>query len=122
MTAGRAAAPIGPDLDGDAGVEGHVAELVSVGEQRLHTKHVLLSGCYHPQMSFARTFAQQFGIAPQGLSAFAVSTKIDQVLADLSTGVDVINATGIVMRLQYEGRFAQDLQQNSVNLKGSVPF
>ena len=62
------------------------------------------------------------GIAPQGLSAFAVSTKIDQVLADLSTGVDVINATGIVMRLQYEGRFAQDLQQNSVNLKGSVPF
>ena len=60
--------------------------------------------------------------APLGISPFAINTKVNEVLADVSTGVDVINAAGVVMRLQYDGRFAQDLQQNSVGLKGSVPF
>ena len=37
------------DLDGDAGVEGHVTELVPVREQRLHPQHVLLgSGVAEP--------------------------------------------------------------------------
>jgi hypothetical protein len=60
--------------------------------------------------------------APQGVSAFIISTKVNEVIADVSTGVDVIQGSGVVMRLQYDGRFAQDLQQNSVSLKGSVPF
>lgn len=60
--------------------------------------------------------------APQGIGPFTINTKLDQVLADVSTGLDVINASGIVMRLQYDGRFAQETQQNSVSLKGSVPF
>ena len=37
-------APRGENLDGDAGIEGHVAELLPVGEQRLHAQHVLLRG------------------------------------------------------------------------------
>jgi outer membrane autotransporter protein len=60
--------------------------------------------------------------APQGISPFTISTKLNEVIADVSTGVDVIQASGVVMRLQYDGRFAQDLQQNSVSVKGSVPF
>ena len=60
--------------------------------------------------------------APQGISPFAINTKVNQVLADVSTGVDVINTSGAVLRIQYDGRFAQDTQQNSVSLKGSVPF
>jgi hypothetical protein len=60
--------------------------------------------------------------APQGVSPFTINTKLDQVLADVSAGVDVINTAGAVMRIQYDGRFAQDTQQNSVSLKGSVPF
>jgi hypothetical protein len=47
---------------------------------------------------------------------------VNDVIADVSTGVDVIQASGVVMRLQYDGRFAQDLQQNSVSVKGSMPF
>jgi hypothetical protein len=33
----------------------------------------------------------------------------------------VINASGAVLRVQYDGKFAQDTQLNSVSLKGSVP-
>ena len=29
---------------------------------------------------------------------------------------------GAVLRVQYDGKFAQVTQQNSVSLKGSVPF
>jgi len=70
--------------------------------------------------SFA--FRRRLPRCPTGCLTFAISTKVNEVLADVSTGVDVINARNIVMRLQYDGRFAQDLQQNSVSLKGSVPF
>lgn len=70
--------------------------------------------------SFA--LSASFADAPQGVSPFSVSTKFDRVLADVSAGVDVINTGGAVMRLQYDGRFGQDTQQNSVSLKGSVPF
>jgi hypothetical protein len=34
----------------------------------------------------------------------------------------VIEVSGVVIRLRYDGRFAQDLQQSSVSAKGSVPF
>ena len=60
--------------------------------------------------------------APQGISPFTISTKIDQVLADVGAGIDVINAAGVVMRVQYDGRFGENTQQNGVSLKGSVPF
>ena len=60
--------------------------------------------------------------APQGVSPFTIRTKLDQVLADVGAGVDVINTAGAVLRVQYDGKFAQDTQQNSVSLKGSVPF
>ncbi len=70
--------------------------------------------------SFA--LSASFADAPQGVSPFSISTKFDRVLADLSAGVDVINTAGAVMRLQYDGRFGQETQQNSISLKGSVPF
>ena len=60
--------------------------------------------------------------APQGISPFTIKTKLDQVLADVGAGVDVINTAGAVLRVQYDGKFAQNTQQNSVSLKGSVPF
>ena len=52
----------------------------------------------------------------------AIATRFDQTLAELSAGVDVINATGAVLRLQYDGRFGENTQQNSVSVKGSAPF
>ena len=60
--------------------------------------------------------------APQGVSPFTIRTKLDQVLADVGAGVDIINTAGAVLRIQYDGKFAQVTQQNSVSLKGSAPF
>jgi outer membrane autotransporter protein len=60
--------------------------------------------------------------APAGISPFVVSTKVDEVLADVGAGVDVIHAAGVVIRVQYDGRFGENTQQNSVGLKGSVAF
>jgi hypothetical protein len=47
---------------------------------------------------------------------------VDDVLADVAAGIDVINAKGAVLRLQYDGRFGEETQQNSASIKGSVPF
>ena len=59
---------------------------------------------------------------PDGTSSFTINSKLDDVTADVGAGVDVINAAGSVMRVQYDGRFAPNTSQNSVSLKGSVPF
>ncbi len=63
-----------------------------------------------------------FAAAPAGIGAFTINTAVDDVLADVAAGIDVINAKGAVLRLQYDGRFGEETQQNSASIKGSVPF
>ena len=62
-----------------------------------------------------------FAAAP-GAPGFQIVTDVDDVLFDISAGVDVIGVDGAVLRAQYDGRFGSTLSQNSVSLKGSVPF
>ena len=62
----------------------------------------------------------EFAAAPVGF--FKTKTALDEVLADLSAGVEVITRDGSAIRLQYDGRFGSDTQQNSASVKGSVPF
>jgi len=64
--------------------------------------------------------AGAFAVTPA--VTFATDTALDEVLADVSAGMDLINANGAVLRLQYDGRFGEDTQQSSASLKGSVPF
>ncbi|WP_171946426.1 autotransporter outer membrane beta-barrel domain-containing protein [Hyphomicrobium sp. CS1GBMeth3] len=66
--------------------------------------------------------AASFATAPAGVGPFTIATALDDVLADVSAGVDLINAGGAVLRVQYDGRFGEDTAQNSASLKGSVPF
>jgi uncharacterized protein with beta-barrel porin domain len=63
-----------------------------------------------------------FAAAPAGVGQFTINTAVDDVLADVAAGVDVINTSGAVLRLQYDGRFGEETQQNSASIKGSVPF
>ena len=63
-----------------------------------------------------------FAAAPAGVGAFTINTAVDDVLADVAAGIDVINTSGAVLRLQYDGRFGDETQQNSASIKGSVPF
>jgi outer membrane autotransporter protein len=62
-----------------------------------------------------------FADAPD-VSPFTVATKLDTVLADLSAGIDVINNGGAVLRLQYDGHYAEDTQISSIAIKASAPF
>ncbi|AHB48469.1 hypothetical protein W911_08780 [Hyphomicrobium nitrativorans NL23] len=62
-----------------------------------------------------------FAAAP-GVPGFQIVTEVDDVLFDISAGVDVIGADGAVLRAQYDGSFGSTSSQNSVSLKGSVPF
>lgn len=63
-----------------------------------------------------------FAAVPAAIPGFETVTKMDDVLLDVSAGVDVIDTAGVAMRVQYDGRFGSDTSQNSVSLKGSVPF
>lgn len=63
-----------------------------------------------------------FAGAPLGVPGFHIVTDVDDVLFDISAGVDVIGVDGAVLKVQYDGRFGSTLSQNSVSLKGSVPF
>jgi hypothetical protein len=51
-----------------------------------------------------------------------MTSTVDDVLADVRAGVDVINVSRAALRLQYDGRFAENTHQNGVGLKGSLPF
>lgn len=63
-----------------------------------------------------------FAGAPAGTDPFVIVTGLDDVLGDVSAGFDVINREGAALRLQYDGRFADETRQNSASIKGSVPF
>lgn len=63
-----------------------------------------------------------FAGAAGGVPGFEIVTDVDDVLFDVSAGVDVIASEGAVLRAQYDGSFGSSLSRNSVSLKGSVPF
>ena len=63
-----------------------------------------------------------FAGAAGGVPGFQIATDVDDVLFDISAGVDVIAGDGAVLRAQYDGSFGSGLSRNSVSLKGSVPF
>jgi outer membrane autotransporter protein len=63
-----------------------------------------------------------FADGPAGTNPFTITTALDDVLADVSAGFDLINSQGAALRLQYDGRFGEETAQNSASIKGSVPF
>lgn len=63
-----------------------------------------------------------FAAAAPGVAPFVINSKFDKVLADATAGVDLIAATGTVMRFQYDGQFGESIRQSSVSIKGSVRF
>lgn len=71
------------------------------------TSHFVITG----------SFVEAPGIAP-----FSINSKFDQVMADVSAGVDVINKAGATLKVQYDGRFGETMQQNAVSLKASATY
>lgn len=63
-----------------------------------------------------------FAAAGPGNAGFTINTALDEVLADVSAGFDIINTDGAVLRLQYDGRFGEETSQNGASVRGSIPF
>ena len=63
-----------------------------------------------------------FADAPAAIAPFSITTSVDKVVADLAAGIDLIGSEGMVLRLQYDGRFGEDTEQHSGTAKLSVPF
>ncbi|HML28233.1 MAG TPA: autotransporter outer membrane beta-barrel domain-containing protein, partial [Hyphomicrobium sp.] len=56
------------------------------------------------------------------VAGFATATKIDTLFADVKAGVDLINAHGATLGLQYDGHYAADTSLSSISVKGSARF
>ena len=63
-----------------------------------------------------------FADAGAGIAPFAITTEIDDVVADVGAGVDFISTSGTVLRLQYDGQFGDLSTQHGGTAKVSVPF
>jgi hypothetical protein len=59
---------------------------------------------------------------PPGIEPFSVAKEIDPLMADVGAGLEFIGAGGATLRLDYSGRFSQDLEEHGLGLKASLPF
>lgn len=60
--------------------------------------------------------------APAGVSPFTVSSDFDGAYLDLGAGVDVLNVSGVDIKLNYEGRMAKDSAIHAGGLKLGVQY
>lgn len=60
--------------------------------------------------------------APAGTGAFDTSLPIDDVVARVGAGLQVMKAGRVDFRLQYDGQFSEHVRSNSATLKVSMPF
>jgi len=60
--------------------------------------------------------------APAGVSSFTTSGRLDNSIADLSAGVNVLMQDGYSVRLSYTGRFSDRVTDHGGMVKFSLPF
>ena len=63
-----------------------------------------------------------FAGTPKGVAPFLIRTGIDDVVADVSAGVEVLDVRGASVKLFYDGRFGDTIQENAAGAKATVPF
>ncbi len=68
------------------------------------------------------TTSASFGGAPAGIAPFTITSRIDDVVADIGAGVDFITPGDTVLRLQYDGQYGEMTRQHAGSAKLSVAF
>ena len=63
-----------------------------------------------------------FAGTPGGVGPFRIRTETDDVVADVSAGVDVIATDGATLKLFYDGRFGDLVEEHSAGAKTSLVF
>jgi outer membrane autotransporter protein len=60
--------------------------------------------------------------APGAVGPFRIATATDDVIGNVGAGIDVIGSRGASLRLYYEGRFGDTVEQHGGGLKATLPF
>jgi uncharacterized protein with beta-barrel porin domain len=68
------------------------------------------------------TLTASFAGTPKGVAPFRIRTGIDDVVANVSAGVEVLGVRSASVKLFYDGRFGDTIQENAVGAKAAVPF
>ncbi|TSD90205.1 autotransporter outer membrane beta-barrel domain-containing protein [Mycobacterium sp. KBS0706] len=68
------------------------------------------------------TAKARFAGAPSGTGSFDTSLPIDDVVARIGAGVQVLTAAGVDFRFQYDGEFSDRTSSNAGSLKAILPF
>jgi hypothetical protein len=68
------------------------------------------------------TAKARFTGAPSGTGSFDTSLPIDDVVARIGAGVQVLTAAGVDFRFQYDGEFSDRTSSNAGSLRAIMPF
>ena len=68
------------------------------------------------------TAKARFNGAPSGTGSFETSLPIDDLVARIGAGVQVLTAAGVDFRFQYDGEFSDRTSSNAGSLKAILPF
>lgn len=64
----------------------------------------------------------RFDGTPAGVASFSTSSRIDQVMADVGAGFDLLMDNDATLRLNYEGHFGSTTMIHAASLKAGVKF
>ncbi|MEQ1576748.1 MAG: autotransporter domain-containing protein [Hyphomicrobium sp.] len=68
------------------------------------------------------TSSARFVSAPAGLAPFTITSRFDDIFADLTAGVQIFGGNGLNLRLNYDGRFGENSQQQGLDAKLTVNY
>ena len=63
-----------------------------------------------------------FAGAPSGVGPFRIATATDDLVGNVGAGIDVIDGRGRELKLFYEGRFGDLVEEHAGGVKASLPF
>ena len=63
-----------------------------------------------------------FSGAPSGVGPFRIATATDDLVGNVGAGIDVIDGRGRELKLFYEGRFGDLVEEHAGGVKASLPF
>lgn len=64
----------------------------------------------------------RFSAAPAGTGSFTTKEELDQVLADVQAGFDLLDDGGSTLRIFYDGQFGQTTQANGGGVEAEIRF
>jgi outer membrane autotransporter protein len=79
-----------------------------------------VGGVFYSEDSIALSSAFLGG--PAGIANFETLAQVEQAMANVGAGLDMLWADGTAIRAQYDGLFGGDTQQHSFGAKASVRF